>query len=193
MGFFSKEEIKRNLLGCFEVALFMPEARKRFGDSDDEAMRSFIVPVIFFPLTLLAVYMYPKPEIANDSTNTIALLYSLRLIATWLLFLGTVYFIVKNIGRKEHFHQFVTATNWLTIPATVIFFPIVVMLFSGTHGWEELYPFMMALMYYSYAFTAFMTAYVLRLPWELAGFITMIGLIVNNSTLDVLYWVGAIF
>lgn len=189
---FTKEEIKRNLLGGLEVALFMPVARKRFGTSYDEAVRSFIVPILFFPLTLLAVYLYPAPSIANHSANTIALMYSLRMAATWFMFFGAVYWISRETGRREHFYQFIIASNWLTIPATFVFAPVAWMLFAGTHTWQELAPFMMCLMLYTYAFTAFMATYVLRVPWELAGFIVFIGIGVNDNTLQILHWIGSV-
>lgn len=184
------KEIMRNLLGSLEVALFMPAARKRFGDSKEEAIRSFVVPILLFPLTLAAVYLYPKEAIAHNSANMLSLIYSLRMVAIWALFFGTVYWIAKEIDRKKYFYQFVIASNWLTVPATVVFIPVAWMLLAGIQTWEEIYPFMVCLLLYTYAFTAFMAAYVLRVPWELAGFIVFLGMAINNSTLDILYWVG---
>ncbi len=189
---FKKGEIKRNLLGGLEVALFMPVARKRFGNSYEEALRSFVIPILLFPLTLLAVYFYPHEGLTNDSSHTIALLYSLRLTATWALFLIPVYWIVKEVDRKQHFYQFVVAMNWLSVPATLVFLPVAWMLFSGGHTLQEMYPIIVFLTVYTYSFMAFMATYVLRIPWELAGFVTMISMCVNDSTLDILHWVGAI-
>lgn len=186
----TSNEILRNLLGCLEVALFMPVARTRFGDSADEALRSFIVPVLLFPLTILVVYFYPKPELANDSVAILTLLYSLRMVLIWAAFFGTVYWITREVDRKKYFYQFVIASNWLTVPATVIFLPVAWMLFIGAYSWGELYPFMMCLILYTYAFTAFMASYVLRVPWELAGFIVFVSMALNSNSLDVLYWIG---
>jgi len=187
---FTKEEVKRNLLGSLEVALFMPIARKRFSTDADEAIRSFIIPTLLLPVTLMFVYMFPKPELADDSANTIALLYSLRMLLTWGMFLGSVYWLTKNLGRKEYFCQFVIASNWLTIPATLIYFPVAWMMLSGAFDWQQMYPFMFSIMIYTYAFTTFMAAYVLRVPWELAGFITMISIMVNNYTADLISFLG---
>lgn len=186
---FTREELKRNLLGCVEVALFMSVARQRFGNSYDEAVRSFIIPILLFPLSLAAVYLYPQPELAGASPNTIALLYSLRMATSWALFLSAVYMIVREIDRRDLFYKFIIASNWITLPATVVFVPVGWMLMSGAYTWAELYPFMVCLMIYSYAFTAFMVAYVLRVPWELAGFITFIGVLINDNTLDIVHWV----
>ncbi len=180
----------RNLQGALEVALFMPAARTRFGDTKEEAIRSFFVPILLFPLTIAAIYLYPKPEIVHHSANMLSLLYSLRLASIWFIFFGAVYWITKEIDRKKYFYQFVIASNWLTIPATIVFIPVAWMLLAGIHTWAELYPFMICLMLYTYALTAFMAAYILRIPWELAGFIVFVGMAINDSTLDILYWIG---
>lgn len=164
----------------------MPGARSRFGSDYNEALRSFIVPILFFPLTLLIVYAYPSPGLKEASANTVALLYSLRMAICWGLFLGAVYFLTCEIGKKEHFCQFVIASNWLAVPASVIFMPVMWCVMTGTHTWEELYPFTLCLMFYSYGFTAYMAAWILRIPMELAGFIAVIAFIINDYSIDVL-------
>ena len=187
---FTKEEVKRNLLGSLEVALFMPEARSRFGTGAEEAIRSFLIPTLLLPITLLLVYTFPKPGLADASANAIAILYSLRMVLTWGLFLGSVYWLAKNVNRREYFCQFVIAVNWLAIPATLAYVPAILLLASGAYSWQELYPFTVSLTLYGYAFTAFMAAYVLRVPWELAGFIAVIGLIVDDYTSDLISFVS---
>lgn len=187
---FSREEVRRNLLGALEVALFMPEARNRFSTSADEAIRSFMIPTLLLPATLLLVYIFPRPELADDSANTIAFLYSLRMVLSWVMFLGCIYWLVNNVNRREYFCQFVTATNWLTIPATLIYLPVALMIAGGAYSWTELYPFTVCLTVYTYAFTAFMAAYILRVPWELAGFVAVISVMVDNYTSDLIAFVS---
>ncbi len=186
---FPKEELRRNLIGCLEVALFMPIAKQRFGDTYDEAVRSFIIPILLFPLSLASVYLFPQQPLAAASQNTIALLYSLRMATCWALFLSAVYLIVREIDRRDLFYKFIIASNWITLPATIVFMPVGWMLMSGVYGWAELYPFMACLMLYSYAFTAFMVANVLRVPWELAGFITFIGVCIDQNSMEILHWI----
>ena len=190
---FSKAEIKRNLLGTLEVALLMPAGPKRFGNSYDEAARSFIIPILFFPLSLVALYLYPDAEIAAASKNTFSLLFSLRLFFSWLLFFGIIYWLMKRVDHLDHFYRFVTGTNWLAIPATVIFLPVAVMLLSGAFSWDELYPFMKFLMFYTYAFTAFLAIHALIIPWELAGFIAILAISVDDSTLNAIKWLTSLF
>jgi hypothetical protein len=54
---FTKTEIKRNLVGGLEVALFMPTAKRWFGDGVEEAVRSFTIPILLLPVSLLMVYL----------------------------------------------------------------------------------------------------------------------------------------
>lgn len=187
---FSRDEVRRNLLGTLEVALFMPESRTRFSPNADEAIRSFMIPTLLLPATLLLVYLSPRPELADSTANTIAFLYSLRMVMGWALFLGCTYWLAKSVNRKEYFCQFVAATNWLAIPATLIYLPVALMIASGAYTWTDLYPFTVCLTIYTYAFTAFMTAYILRVPWELAGFVAVISVMVNNYTSDLITFVG---
>ena len=190
---FSKAEIKNNLLGTLEVALLMPAGPKRFGNSYDEAVRSFIIPILFFPLTLLALYLYPYPEMAAASKNTLTLLFSLRLAFSWLMFFGIIYWLMKRVDHLDHFYRFVVGTNWLAVPATVIFLPVAIMLMSGAFSWDELYPFMKFLLFYTYAFTAFLAIHALIIPWELAGFIAFLAITVDDSTMNVVKWVTTLF
>lgn len=187
---FPQGEIKRSLLGCLEIALLMRQGRNRFGNTYDEAMRSFIVPILLSPLVLAAIMLYPAPEISAVSQDTLALMYALRMFAVTAMFLGAVWWIVREIDRREYFLQFVIAMNWLSVPATVVILPCLILAFNGTYTWQELYPFTCVLMAYSYLFTAFMASCVLRIPIELAGFITFISYAVNTHSMDIMNWIG---
>lgn len=187
---FKKGEIKRNLLGGLEIALLMHQGARRFGNSYEEAMRSFIIPILLFPLTLAFFYTFPAPDVAGTSKNTLTLLFSLRLTFSWMLFFGAIAWILHRVDHMENFYRFVTATNWLSVPATVIFIPVVLFLLSGNWSWEQLYPFSKFLVFYSYAFSAFMAVHVLIIPWELAGFFGFIAILIDRNTMDILHWLG---
>lgn len=191
--FFPWEEIKRNLLGGLEIALFMQKGAERFGNTYEEAMRSFVVPILLFPFTLAALYLFPTPEIAGASKNALTLMLSLRLAFSWLAFFGIIYWMLQKLHHMEHFYRFVIATNWLTVPATFVFIPVAFMLLGGNFSWIQLYPFMKFLVLYSYAFSAFMAVHVLIVPWELAGFFVFLTTMIDKSTFDFVHWVGSFF
>lgn len=187
-----QSSVAQNLLGCLDITLFMPTAQKRFSDTYESAVHSFFIPIFFFPLTLATVYMFPAPELANASTNTVAMLLSLRTAFTLLAFMGTVYWLASEIDRKKHFYQFVVASNWLTIPSTLAFLPLVFMTFSGGYSMEELHFVMMAIVMYTYGLTAFMAARILRLPMELGIFIAVINMGIDETATNIIHWVGGI-
>jgi hypothetical protein len=107
-----------------------------------------------------------------------------------MLFFGFVYWITKEIGRVEHFYKFVIAANWITIPSTILFLPVIYLIHSGAYSWDELQPLTLTLLGYMYLFTAHMAARVLKAPWEIGGFIVIVSMIVDDSTADILYWVS---
>jgi len=190
---FPQGEIKRNLLGSLEIVLLMRQGRNRFGNTQEEAIRSFIIPILVSPLVLMAIMLYPSTEISEVSRDTLAVMYALRMAAVTAIFLGAVWWIVREIDRREYFLQFIIAMNWLSIPATLMIVPSLWLALNGSFTWDELYPFTCVLMGYSYLFTAFMASCVLRIPLELAGFITFISYAVNTHTLDIMKWIGQNF
>ncbi len=184
--------IKRNLLGCLEIALFMPGGAKRFGAGRRSMLKSFLIPFLVLPLTLITVIAaHPNPELSSTSAKILISIYSLRVVVYLGLFLGFVYFMAKSLDRLESFYRFVTANNWLTIPAALLMAPVIALFLSGAHSWEEVYPLMVFITLYSYAYTAFMATYVMRIPMELACFIAIGGMAINQSALDVLKWAAA--
>ncbi len=183
---FLKGEIKRNLLGSLEIALLMPDGSKRFRGDYHEMLRSFFVPVVLFPFTLLIILFNPANQ--TMSSNILALIFSLRIWCSLGVFLGLIYFICRETDRMEHFFKFVSANNWLTVPATAMFLPVLLALTSGNFTWQELQPFMMCLVMYCYFFTAFMASYVLKIPMELGYFVGMIGMAIDNGSSNLLNW-----
>lgn len=189
---FSKSEIKNSLLGCLEVALFMPQAVKRFGTSYEAMIKSFYIPVVLFPVSLLIVFLYPRPELVDHSDHIISMMYSLRFAVALGIFLGFVYFLASKIQRTDHFYQFVIANNWLTIPTSVISIPLIIIMTSKGYTSGHIEALSVIILFYTYAYTAFMAACVLRIPLELAVFVMMIGFYINDTSHDIVGWVGSI-
>jgi hypothetical protein len=192
MALFSKE-IKTNLLGSLEVALFMREGPKRFGNTYDEALRSFLIPALLFPASVLGFFLSGTPEMIGAQVNTLLILMSFRVLFIWLMFFGTVAWLLRHVDHMNHFYRFVIASNWISIPATVAFLPVLWMVISGAYTWNEIYPFTVFIVFYTYALIAYAAVYALIIPWELAMFITMIAMVINDSTLNLISWIGQFF
>jgi hypothetical protein len=178
---FTKAEIKKNLIGGLEIMLLMPTARRWFGNSREEAVRSFTIPILLMPVTIMMIYLQPELLALKAALHSFALVYCLRLAVVSGLFLVSVYALLKRLGRTENFNQFVIAINWLGIPAGLVFMPIMAMVATGGYSWQEVYPLALCAVVYVYIITGFLATCILRLPWEMGGFIAFIAFIIDNS------------
>lgn len=189
---FKKNEICQNLIGCLETALFMRGGEKRFSASRKAMLKSFLIPVILLPLTLFTVLSaHPDENLSASSIQILTILYSLRLFVYLGAFFAFIYTMARTIDKLDDFHRFVTANNWLTIPAAALMVPLIIAFTSGAYEWAEVYPLMIIITLYSYAYTAFMAAHVMRIPMELACFIAIAGMAIHQTSLDVLKWAAA--
>lgn len=188
-----KKCTKDHLLGCLDAMLFMPGADKRFRGSYNYMLGSFVIPVLLFPLMILGILISPAPSLEDQSQNMISLIYSLRFCIALGIFLGFVYYLSRKTDRTDHFFRFVTAYNWLTIPSVLLSLPVGLMLASNDpvtaqQGLVLSY----ILVGYVFAFTSYIAACTLRIPIELAAFVAIIGFQINDSTYEVVRWVGTV-
>ncbi len=183
--------IKNNLLGCLEIALFMPRGAQRFCADYRGMLRSFAIPVLVLPLTLATmIAAHPDPDLTSDSAKILMVIYSLRTVVYLGLYLSLVYVMAKSMDRLESFYRFATANNWLALPATVLIAPLAFMFMNGAYSWDEVYPMMVFITLYSYAYTAFMATYVMRIPLEMACFIAIAGMAIHQTSLGALKWLA---
>lgn len=186
---FVKKEIRENLLGCLETALFMRGGSDRFCDTRKGMVKSFAIPALLLPITLITVlYAHPSGDLNATSVNFLIAIYTLRLFVYLGLFLAFVYTMAATMDKLEEFFRFATANNWLTIPAAVLMLPLVVSFTTGHHTWADIYPMMVFITLYSYAYTAFMAARVMRVPVELGCFIAIAGMAIHQTSLSVIKW-----
>lgn len=185
---FKKGEIRQNLLGCLEIALFMANGAARFSSSPDALKKSFAVPFLLLPLTVATLLAAHPDSSAMDSASmqALAIIYALRLFVYLGLFLGLVYMMALKMDRIEGFYRFATANNWLVLPAAAMMMPLSLSFMAGHYSFAEVYPLMVFITLYSYACTAFMAAHALRIPMELACFVAIAGMAIHQSALHAL-------
>ena len=181
--------IKNNLLGTLEIALFLRGGVDRFQPTNKNFKTSFLIPILLLPMTLATVFFaHPAGELADGATQILAIIYTLRLFLSLGLFLGFVYIMAKTLDKTNEFKRLATANNWITIPAAVAMLPLLAMFLSGSHSWTEIYPMMVCITLYSYAYSGFMIAHVMRIPYELAGFMAIAGMVIHQSSLSFMKW-----
>jgi len=185
----ASNSIRQNLLASLEIALFLKKGATRFSNDNKGLKQSFIIPVLLLPLTLITVFFaHPDGQLANGATQILAIIYTLRLFVYLGLYLGFVYFMAKTLDKASEFKRFVTANNWLTLPAAAAMLPLLALFLNGSHSWTEIYPMMIMVTLYGYAYSGFMAAHILRIPYELAGFIAIAGMAIHQTSLSALKW-----
>lgn len=140
-------------------------------------------------MTLVTVfYAHPAGQLADGATQILAIIYTLRLFISLGLFLGFVYMMAKTLDKAAEFKRFATANNWVTLPATIAMLPLLLLFLNGSHSWAEIYPMMVIVTLYSYAYTGFLIAHIMRVPYELAAFMAVAGMAIHQSSLTAIKW-----
>lgn len=184
---FSRDEIKSNLLGCFEVFLFMRRGMDRFVVSPGAAVKSFVIPIVCLPLTL--VVMIGMSQAGMPAVWVFA--HVVRMVLSLTLYLLAVYYLVKQYGLEGYFYQFLVAINWMNISGLVFVLPIVGGLLMGADMSSfESYTIFITLA--SYVYLAFVVTHCFRMPWEMGGFIAIVGMAIDQELLRFLEHVQAV-
>ncbi len=177
---FTKAEVKRNLLGCFEVVLFMRSGVERFVGTREAAIKSFIIPLILLPVTLLAMVALSQ----GYSASLLMSLHTVRIVLSILLFFTAVYFLSKQYDRGKYFYQFLTVANWMNIPGMILVLPIIYGIFVQGGDMEAMKSYAVFITMLSYVYSAFIITHCFRFPWEMGGFIAIVGLAIDQHLLE---------
>lgn len=188
-----RKELKTNLLGTLEMALLMPQGVKRFNNDMSAMFRSFWLIPIVMPFTLYAIHlMQPNVEqIASLSYGFVAVMFTFKILVVTVLTLLLGYGFAKHYERMEHFCLTVTALNWSGLINTLLFLPAVVMVGSGAYAWDDIYAYLVFLSLYGYLITGFIMTYSFRIPWELGGCLAICFMAINQTSLDIMYWIAS--
>jgi hypothetical protein len=196
---FTKEMIRQALWGCFEIMLFMRSGVNRFSDTREDALRSFMWPVLFLPFAMVSVFLHPSDIL---SMPWLLLLHLGRMLVTLTLFLVIVYALTIHYGRQGFFFKFVNIFNWMNIPAFVLALPGFVLLgvfsfgagpFDSLGELIEYYrPFEILTILLGYVYLAFILTHALRIPWEIAGFIAIVNMCITETLLDMVLYISGI-
>ena len=189
---FTVEELKRNALATLETALLMKQGPERFGTTLDEMLRSFWIFALTIPFTLYAISLiHPtRNEIADLSYGFVASLFLVKMLIVAVLSILLSYGFARHYERMAYFCSCITAMNWTGLIGTVLFLPSIIMVTMGIYTWDQVYPYLIFLTMYSYVCTGFVFTYTMRIPWEMGGFLAVCILAINQTSIDLLYWIA---
>ena len=184
--------IKQYALGLFEISIFMKDGVSRFGYQLKNFWQSFIVLGLTLPFTLASVpYVYRAEEgLQSLSLNVITALFALKFFFSMGLVVGFSYIICHVLQKVNKFLKYVTVSNWATLIPLLLYIPFLYMMSQGSQEYDGVYSFLVLISLYSYAIGAFITKYILEIPWELAIFITICSMAISEGCYKLLFFIA---
>ena len=178
-------------LGLFEMALFMREGLKRFGNGKADLIKSFGIAYLTWPFIYASTpYLHDGlDKLENATLEQVQFLYMAKFPISIALVIGFMYIVCHVLERKDKFIKLITVSNWATLIPLLLFLPFFFMMRSGAE-YTVIYPYIVLISVYSYALGAFITKHVLAIPWELAIFFTICTLAIHESCFRVLYFLA---
>ena len=177
------------LLGCFEISIFMKTGVNHFDDDLRSMINSFGIVLLNFAFMWLTVpFMYEfKQDFYSQGPGFIALVFAIKFFLIIPILLLFAFFFCRIVKRQHKFVKYVTASNWLSLVPLVLFVPFFLMMQFGPTTYGDIEPFIIVISVYSYVLTAFMTRYVVDIPWELAVFMTVCALAINEASFSLFH------
>lgn len=166
------QSIKEALKGAGEIFIFLPKAIDRFSGAKHDAMKSFVIPAIFYPFILLGFV------IRNSIGDWPSLVT--HAIVSWsglFIFFGVIWLAVKDSERRDRFWLFVNAFNWRTVISMVLF-AIGVYGYNVVGGAFEQY--WIFYLFVNMLYVGFVVTHALRLPWALGAFAATVNLFISD-------------
>lgn len=153
---------------------------ERFDTSKASAIKSFIVTLLLFPVSVITVM-----AIRNvTDINFLVVSQAGHMIGAMGLFFGFLYVFMKQYDRLEHFWRFITISNWMAIASLLMLSPIFIGLWTGV-DMAHFASFAIFMTLLGYVYKAFVLAHCFKIPWELGGFVAIVSLAINQNLGDV--------
>lgn len=170
-----KQTFRRSALGAFETVIMMPTALDNFSSRKEDALRSFIYPLLLYPLILWSF------SVRNNTHDVVALgLHALTAWSALFGFYAIMYAVAKWRGKREYFWQYVNMANALYIATAVILMPVFLMVWNGAANGPFFDQYWLFYIVVSVVLTAFVITKSLRLNWYMGGFFAILGLHIGD-------------
>ena len=181
--------MKPVLLGTLELALFMDRGAQRFPNNVKLALKSFLVPFALLPLWVYPLYAEPTERLGPRGYAELIAIHGTVMAFYIAALLGLVWTIAHYMKRMDRFWAYVTALNFLSLAGFILTAPLLVMVVTGVHTWEEMYAILVAAALYEFALAGFAAAYILNIPWQLAASLSCFALVLHQLTAQTVFYI----
>lgn len=186
------QEARGCLKGAFALCLFSGNGILSFDGSWGQAWRSFWPGIIVTPLFVWYVILNPDDSLKGYPDWQIGMNVILNSVISPVLWYALMWFFAGQLKARDRFPLFVAAGNWTGTAMLVVFFPAMAAMVWGWAGEEQLERVMILLQVYAYAVVGCVAYKSFPVPWQMAGFVAVSSVFVNETTRDILYLIQGI-
>ena len=170
-----KQTLKHSAIGAFETVIMMPTVLEHFTQRKEDAFRSFIFPLLLYPVVLWSF------SVRNHTHDLGA--FGLHALTAWggmFGFFAIMYAVAKWQGKREYFWQFVNMSNAQYIASAVLLLPVFLMVYNNAADGPFFDQYWLFYVFVDIVLSAFVIAKALRLNWYLGGFFAILGLYISD-------------
>jgi len=116
----SAADIARGVQGALGFLRRDPAAPLRFDNTMEGCLRSFRVMAVAAPFYALYVLINYAGVTVEADTFDVVVVEAMRYVVEWLLFPVIFYEVARRRGWLDRYPRYISALNWINLPATVI-------------------------------------------------------------------------
>lgn len=169
------QPFKETLKGIGELFAFMPSSINRFSDTREDALKSFIYPVLLYPFIAWA-FSVNNPGWGMD----VILMHGIFSWAGFFAFYAVVYSVARAMGKLSYFWQFVHMSNAMMLLTFILMLPVFINLYLESPGNDFFTQYWAFYIIADLAFTSFVAAKTLRLNIPIGVFLAVINLFLSD-------------
>ena len=186
------QEAGRCLRGALALCLFSRDGILVFDASPGQAWRSFWPGILTMPLFIWFVVEKPEDSLKGYPDWQIAANVVAHTIVSSVIWYGVMWLFAGQLKARDRFALFVSAGNWTGTAMLLVFLPVMAAILFGWGNEDQLERVMILLTLYSYGVTGYAAFKSFPIPWQMAGFVAVSSIFVNETTRDILYLIQGI-
>jgi len=181
-------EFKPCLRGAFQLCLFMHSGIEPFKAGDWwQTLRSFTWVLLFLPLSYLTVALHPPLGTEDLSSIYITNVSYLIGLSSSLIVFGIFFAFASVMKKQNRLASYISAVNWIGIVMFFISLPLLIANYMNWFDYKAIEDIGIVLTIYGLAISAYVFYRAFDIPWELAGCMIIVGLLVGETTHDAIY------
>jgi hypothetical protein len=186
-------DIKKKLAGSFDLLMLFGRGIEAFSGKKRDALLSLVIPAALFPFSLVFSACYPPKGMEHGyPLSQILMTVSLGGVISMVVSLALIAGLAWGFKKLDRFWLYLDASNWTGLAIFIAMLPFILAAVMGWIQREEMDRIFVIIQCYLYVVTGCIFFRAFQVNWQLAGFMMIVILFVNQMTLEFLFRVQGI-